>query len=61
MDLTGESPIQQNGKPEPEHDWLVALPRPDGTVLYAVFIAPERDFSQLRPTYESMLRSLHLR
>ncbi len=61
VDLSGQSPIEQNGKPEPEHDWLVALPRADGTVVYAVFIAPERDFSQLRPTYENMLRSLHLR
>jgi len=61
VDLTGESPIAPQGKPEPEHDWLVALPRPDGSVLYMVFIAPERDFSGLRPTYESMLRSLHLR
>ncbi len=61
VDLSGESPIAPDGKPEPEHDWLVALPRSDGSVLYAVFIAPERDFSELRPTYESMLRSLHLR
>ena len=61
VDLAGESPIGQDGRPEPEHDWLVALPRPDGNVLYAVFIAPERDFSELRPTFESMLRSLHLR
>jgi Zn-dependent protease with chaperone function len=58
VDLTGESPIEQDGKPVPEHDWLVALPRPDGRVLHAVFIAPERDFSELRPTYENMLRSL---
>jgi len=61
VDLSGESPIAPDGKPEPEHDWLVALPQPDGGVLYAIFIAPERDFSSLRPTYESMLRSLHLR
>jgi len=60
-DLTGESPIERDGKPEPEHDWLVALPRPDGTIVYAVFIAPERDFSELRPAFENMLRSLHLR
>jgi len=59
VDLTGESPVEQDGKPVPEHDWLVALPRPDGRLLYAVFIAPERDFSELRPTYEKMLRSLH--
>jgi Zn-dependent protease with chaperone function len=61
VDLTGESPIEQDGNAAPEHDWLVALPRPDGGILYVVFIAPERDFSALRPTYESMLRSLHLR
>ncbi len=61
VDLSGESPVQQEGKPALEHDWLVVLPRPEGGMLYAVFIAPERDFSELRPTYESMLRSLHLR
>ncbi len=61
VDLTGESPIEQDGKAAPEHDWLVVLPRPQGGMLYAVFIAPERDFSELRPAYETMLRSLHLR
>jgi Zn-dependent protease with chaperone function len=60
VDLVGPSPIEQDAKPVPEHDWLVVLPRPGGGMLYAVFIAPERDFSELRPTYESMLRSLHL-
>ncbi len=61
VDLTGESPIEQDGNPVIEHDWLVALPHPQGGILYAVFIAPERDFSELRPAYETMLRSLHLR
>lgn len=61
VDLTGQSPIERNGQPEPEHDWLVALPLGNGSVVYAVFIAPERDFSELRPTYDNMLRSLHLR
>jgi len=61
VDLRGESPIEQDGGTAPEHDWLVVLPRPDGGMLYAVFIAPERDFTELRPTYENMLRSLHLR
>ena len=61
VDLRGQSPIERNGQPEAEHDWLVALPRPDGSVVYSVFIAPERDFGQLRPTYENMLRSLHVR
>ena len=62
VDLTGDSPIEQNeGRPVPEHDWLVALPRPDGGILSVIFIAPERDFSTLRPAYESMLRTLHVR
>jgi Zn-dependent protease with chaperone function len=59
VDLAGPSPIEQDGKPVPEHDWLVVLPRSEGGMLYTVFIAPERDFSELRPTYENMLRSLH--
>lgn len=53
VDLTGNSPIQG----EREHDWLIALPRRDGSLLYAVFIAPDKDFAQLRPTYERMLKS----
>ena len=61
VDLMGQSPIEQNGKAASEHDWLVALPRPNGGLLYVVFIAPERDFSQLRPAYQEMLRTLHLR
>jgi predicted Zn-dependent protease len=61
VDLAGESPIQQDGSTALEHDWLVALPHPQGGLLYAVFIAPERDFSDLRPAFENMLRSLHLR
>jgi hypothetical protein len=61
VDLRGESPIEEDGRPAPEHDWLIVLPRPQGGMLYAVFIAPERDFTELRPTFENMLRSLHLR
>jgi hypothetical protein len=53
VDLTGNSPIQG----QREHDWLVALPRRDGSLLYAVFISPDKDFAQLRPTYERMLKS----
>jgi Zn-dependent protease with chaperone function len=61
VDLIGTSPIpDSNGKTQRERDWLVTLQRRDGSVLYLVFIAPERDFQQLRPTYEQMLRSLHV-
>ena len=59
-DLFGNSPVQQNGKPLAEHDWLVVLPRPGGDYLYVVFIAPENDFAALRPTYQKMLNSVRL-
>jgi len=58
--LTGQSPIQSNGQPLPERDWLVTLPRPDGSLMYLVFISPERDFSQLHPTFQKMLDSLQI-
>jgi hypothetical protein len=58
--LQGNSPLQLNGKPLPERDWLVTLPRPDGNLLYLVFVSPERDFNQLHPTYQKMLDSLQL-
>lgn len=61
MELAGDSPLRQNGKPLPEHDWVVALPRPQGGLLYLVFVSPERDFSQLRPTYQKILDSVRLR
>ena len=61
VDLSGVSPLQRDGQPQREHDWLVTLQRPDGSVLYAVFVAPDRDFAQLQNTYENMLRSLHVK
>jgi hypothetical protein len=59
--FTGQSPITQNGRPVPEEDWLVTLQRSDGSLLYLVFIAPQKDFNALRPTFENMVRSVHLR
>jgi len=35
--------------------------RKDGTLLYVVSIAPDKDFEALRPTFEQMLKSLKLR
>jgi beta-barrel assembly-enhancing protease len=43
-----------------EQDWLVALPETAGTLRYVVVLAPEADFSALRPTFERMLRTLKL-
>src|SRR5215472_13341887 len=61
-DLIGNSPIRDNnGRAQRERDWLVAIARQDGSVVYLVFIAPQNQFDQLRPTYEQMLRTLRLR
>lgn len=62
VNLMGNSPIQQNGQPIPERDWLVTLPlQQQGGILYLVFIAPERDFNQLSSTYKKMPQSLQLK
>ena len=59
--LSGRSPVQENGKPLPERDWLVVVPRSQGGLISLVFVSPARDFDQLRPTYSNMLDSLQLR
>jgi len=62
VDLVGNSPLRdQNGRASQERDWLVALMRQDGTLLYVVSIAPDKDFESLRPTFEQMLKSLRLK
>src|SRR5438270_346622 len=60
LELSGKSPLTQNGQPLPERDWLVTVPRPQGGLAYLVFVSPERDFNQLHPTYQKMLESLQL-
>ncbi|HZR31436.1 MAG TPA: M48 family metallopeptidase [Terriglobales bacterium] len=60
VNLVGISPVQQNGQPLPEHDWLVTLPGPQGGFVYVVFVAPENTFGRLQSTYKHMLNSLHL-
>jgi Peptidase family M48 len=62
VDLIGTSPLRdQSGHPVQERDWLVAVMRRDGSLLYVVSIAPDKDFESLRPTFEQMLKSLQLR
>ena len=61
VNLTSTSPVRQNGRALPERDWLVALPRPQGGLLYVVFIAPQNQFSRLSGTYKKMLNSLQLK
>jgi len=61
LDLIGTSPIQdQQGKAIKERDWLVTFKRNDGSLLYLVFIAPDKDFGAMRPEFEKMLKSLQL-
>jgi Zn-dependent protease with chaperone function len=60
LELSGNSPLMQNGQPLPERDWLVTMPGRQGGVVYVVFVSPERDFNQLHPTYQKMLDSLQL-
>ena len=59
--LAGNSPVQQDGHALPERDWLITLTRPEGGMLHVVFIAPEKDFSELQPTYQKMLESLQVK
>jgi hypothetical protein len=62
VDLIGTSPIQDSsGHAVQERDWLVAVKRRDGNLLYLVFIAPNSDFASLRPSFEQMLKSLNLK
>ena len=61
VDLLGQSPLPgPDGQPLPEHDWLVTLPYGNGAAISLVFVAPEKDFPRLRPTYEHMLKTFHL-
>ncbi|HMF89195.1 MAG TPA: M48 family metalloprotease [Candidatus Angelobacter sp.] len=58
--LSGTSPLQQGGQALPERDWVVTFEHPRGGLIYMVFVSPERDFSQLRATYQRMLDSVML-
>lgn len=46
------------GQSQRERDQLVTIPRPDGSVIFLVFVAPESEFERLSPTFERMLRSV---
>lgn len=61
-ELVGSSPIKDaQGKALEERDWLVTVPRRDGTVLYMVFISPDKDFGSMRPAFEGMVRTLQVK
>ena len=62
VDLIGTSPIKDSqGKALAERDWVVTMPRKDGSVLYLIFISPDKEFGAMRPAFEAMLRTLQIR
>jgi hypothetical protein len=61
LDWVGKSAVHEKGEPLKERVRLIALPRKSGGVLYAVFVAPDPDFTGLWPTFERMLNSLQVR
>ena len=61
VDLIGNSPIQDQGKAIKERDWLVTVKRSDGSLLYLVFISPDKDFGAMRRTFEQMLKSVQMK
>src|SRR5581483_5822715 len=53
--LAGTSPIKEGDQALPERDWLITVRRPEGGMLHVVFIAPEKQFPRLQPTFQKML------
>jgi Zn-dependent protease with chaperone function len=61
VNLIGPSPLAMaDGQAATERDMLVAMQRPDGLVIWMLFIAPERDFQALSPAFQKMLESLRV-
>ena len=61
LNMIGPSPLASpDGRAAAERDLLVAVQRPDGLVIWMLFIAPERDFDALSPTFRTMLESLRV-
>ncbi len=59
MYLKTVSPMPgSDGKPQPERDRLVTVPRGGGKAIALIFVAPLAHFEQMRPTFEKMLYSV---
>jgi hypothetical protein len=57
--LQSPSPIlAANGQPQKERDWLVTIPRSNGSVIFMIFAAPQSEFARFQPTYEAMVKSV---
>jgi len=61
VELRGHSPVANGGVALEERDLLVTVARPDGSVNYMIFIAPEPDYATLKPVFTSMLQSFRAR
>ena len=60
--LKSPSPLPDaNGELQAERDWLVTVPRQDGSMIFMIFVAPEADFARFQPTYEAMVKSARFR
>jgi Zn-dependent protease with chaperone function len=49
------------GEQQSERDWLVTVPQRDGSVIFMIFITPETQVAQFKPTFDAMLKSLQFR
>lgn len=59
VNMQSTSPFPDaKGQSQKERDRLVTIPRPDGSVIFMVFVAPEQDYERLSPTFERMLQSV---
>jgi Zn-dependent protease with chaperone function len=57
--LRSPSPFPDaKGQAQPERDWLVTVPRNDGSVIFMIFVAPHSEFDRFKPTYEAMVQSV---
>ena len=59
VNMQSTSPFPDaNGQTQKERDRLVTIPRPDGSVVFFVFVAPEAEYARLSPTFDKMLKSV---
>jgi hypothetical protein len=61
VELRGRSPVADGGSALVERDWLVTVVRPDRSLSYIVFVAPEPDFAALKPVFSAMVESFRVR
>ena len=62
VSLFGPSPLQDDkGSQQREHDLLVAVQKPDGTLEYFIFVAPEREWGKFNPTFQKMIKSVRVK